>query len=69
MNNNSTTNSTIYEEQLGKPYTGPTKTVWEDGRQIRKPDLDDQQRPVPPPNSSFVYTTVGKTPELRSTNV
>jgi hypothetical protein len=55
MNNNNNTNSTIDEELIGKPYKGPTKLVWEDGRQIRKPDL----------SSTFSTTTTNNIREFK----
>jgi hypothetical protein len=38
INNNNS--STIDEELIGKPYKGPIKLVWVDGRQIMQPDLE-----------------------------
>jgi hypothetical protein len=46
---NSTASSTEYPQ-----YRGPTKLVWEDGRQIRKPDLSSSF--LSPPN---IATTNG----------
>jgi hypothetical protein len=47
MNNNNNTNYDIDEEQIGKPYTGPTKLVWENRRQIRRPDLSSSSTSTP----------------------
>jgi hypothetical protein len=70
MNNNNT-NYDIDEELIGKPYTGPTKLVWENGIQIRKPDLD--QSP-PPSNHQFTYQKtlddiISETDEIQFSNL
>jgi hypothetical protein len=53
INDNDNSNSTASSLTKYPRYRGPTKLVWEDGRQIRKPDLSYSLSP----NSSSSLTT------------